>query len=261
MQNLNPSQLKDLSTLYVGLAKGADDQFHYKELHVIRDRLGTIAGEQEGDRILEMLEEVLSQFDGSKEAREQLVHDSLERLDEVLSDDSKREVLSNLSRIGLADRRFLHAEAEFIHRVSEAWNVHPLEGLSDSWSILGEGGIEGESLRALALLYLVMAYAPDDEISEAERACIYRQLANWIPETSTAEIELALKDAMADFITRSTDDIVHSATETIRRLVPEHQHAVIFEDLKNIAQADDVMLVEERTWLRRLGIALGLVQE
>ena len=66
---------------------------------------------------------------------------------------------------------------------------------------------------------------------------------------------------MAEFITGSTDKIVDSATETVRRLVPAHQYTVIFDDLKSIAHADDVMLVEERTWLRRLGIALGLVNE
>lgn len=248
-------------TLYVGLAKGADDQFHYRELHVIGDRLKAIAGDQERDRVFEIMEAVLSQFEDRDEPWEKLISDSLERLKGVLSEDSKREVLSDLSRIGLADRRFLHAEAEFIHRVSDAWNVHPLEGLADSWSILGEGGIRGEALRALALLYLVIAYAPDDEISDEERELITRQLAQWIPETSIAEVELALKDAMVVFLTSSTEKIVDSATETIRRLVPAHQYTVIFEDLKSIAQADDVMLIEERTWLRRLGITLGLVNE
>jgi len=84
------------------------------------------------------------------------------------------------------------------------------------------------------------------------------QLGQWIPDTNQDEIELALRDAMALFITRGADDNVQAATGTIRRLVPGHQVSVIYRDLQRISESDNILEVEERNWLQKIAVALGI---
>ena len=261
MKHLNSSQLFDLATMYIGLAKGVDDQFHYRELDVIAELLQGKAGTRDRERIISVLEQVLSHYEAPDGSWHTLVDGAIERLGGELDDDLKRDVLSDLSKISLADQKFLHAEAEFIHRVSARWKVHQVKGLADTWSILGEGGIRGEALGSLALLYLAIAFIPDDELSDQEREVICRQLGQWVPEAGSDEVNLALRDAMVVFVSGSPDEIFEKALDTVRRLIPDHQFHVIYRDLKQIARADDVMQVEERSWLQRLAVALGMAAE
>ncbi|GMQ81584.1 MAG: hypothetical protein BMS9Abin05_1016 [Rhodothermia bacterium] len=255
------AHLEDLAILFVGLAKGADGQFHYRELEIVTDLLRNKVTGDADDVIPALIDRVLQKFESSSLSWEGVVGNAVSRLDVLLSESEKRTTLTQLSQIGLADRKFLHAEAAFIQQVKESWGITLLEGQPGDWSILGEGGIQGESLQALAVLYLSISYLPDAKISLAERETMLAQLGQWIPDASVDEVELALRDAMALFITRSADDNVQAATETIRRLVPRHQVPVIYQDLQRISESDNILEVEERSWLEKIAAALGISSE
>lgn len=258
---MDAPQLKDLAFVYVGLAKGTDNQFHFKELRIIADLLVERSKDIDHDQAIDLVDETLKDCEEDPGSWNPKVEAAVFRLKDVLSEEKKRAVLIDLSQIGLADRKFLHAEAEYIHRVSQVWDVHLSEGLSETWSILGSGGIRGQALGALASLYLVMAYAPDKEISDPEREIIARQLGQWIPGADESEVDLAIRDAMAILLTRKPTEILDDSVDIILRLIPRHQYKVIYKDLKKIACADRVMLVKERTWLQRIAGALGLESE
>jgi len=84
------------------------------------------------------------------------------------------------------------------------------------------------------------------------------QLGQWIRDANQDETELALRDATALFIARGSDDNVQAATGTIRRLVPRHHVSVIDRDLQRISESDNVLEVEERSWLQKIAVALGI---
>ena len=252
------SHLKDLAILYIGLAMGTDGQFHFRELELVTDLLRSKVTTDSADGIPSLVDSVVTTFENGDRSWENVVGDAVARLDKLFSEREKRTTLAELSKIGLADRKFLYAEAEFIQKVKETWEVTFLEGQPGDWSILGEGGIRGEALQALAVLYLSISYLPDAEISLSERESMLAQLSQWIPDANQDEIELALRDAMALFIARGADDNVQAATGTIRRLVPGHQVSVIYRDLQRISESDNILEVEERSWLQKIAVALGI---
>ena len=255
------AQLEDLAILFVGLAKGADGQFHYRELEMVTDLLRKKMGGDKDGAIPALVDRVLQKFEHSTLSWEGVVGDAVIRLDDLLSESEKRGVLTDLSKIGLADRKFLHAEAAYIQEVKESWGISLLEGQPSDWSILGEGGIQGEVLQALGVLYLSIAYLPDEEISLSEREKMIAKLGQWVPDAREEEVDLALQDAMALFITRSADENVKAATDTVRRLVPRHQVPIIYQDLQSISESDNVLAVEERTWLEKIAGAFGISQD
>ena len=255
------ARLEDLAILFVGLAKGADGQFHYRELEMVTDLLRNKVTGDADDVIPALVDRVLQKFESSNLSWEGVVGNAVSRLGDLLSESEKRSALTELSQIGLADRKFLYAEAAFIQQVKESWGITLLEGQPEDWSILGEGGIQGESLQALAVLYLSISYLPDAEISIAEREKMLVQLGQWIPDASSLDVERALRDAVAVFITRSADDNVQAATETIRRLVPPHQVPIIYQDVQRISESDNILEVEERSWLEKIAGALGISSE
>ena len=96
-------------------------------------------------------------------------------------------------------------------------------------------------------MYLSISYLPEAEISLSERESMLAQLGQWIRDANQDETELALRDAMALFIARGSDDNVQAATGTIRRLVPRHHVSVIDRDLQRISESDNILEVEERS--------------
>lgn len=80
------------------------------------------------DGIPSLVDSVVTTFENGDRSWENVVGDAVARLDKFFSESEKRTTLTELSKIGLADRKFLYAEAEFIQKVKETWGVTFLEG-------------------------------------------------------------------------------------------------------------------------------------
>jgi len=250
----NEDRLADLGMVFLGLAIGADDQLHFREVDVLADILGRWCEGASRDRCTSYLDAAARLFREDKVAAEARVTGSLEALNEVLSTDEKRLVLDDLTRIGLADRRFLYEEAAYIERVANAWTIR-IRRLSHETESVGQLDIFGETLIALATLYLVFAFVPDEQISEEEREKVRDRLAQWVPDAAPKDVDHAVRTALSRMSSPPTEGSADSALRMVKDRLPRHQYTYVFDDLKRIACADRVMAVEERTLLERLGHA------
>ncbi len=248
----NPGLLADLGTVFLGLALGADDQLHFREVDVLADILGRWCEGTSRNQCVTYLDDAARLYSTDKTAAAHRVTHALDALSKTLTREQKRLVLDDLRRIGLADRRFLYEEAAYIQRVAMKWNVHVRRSDARSESI-GQLDVFSETLIALATLYLVFAFVPDERISEEERTAIRDRLGQWVPDAAPTDVDYAVRTALSRMAAPLTEGTADIAMKMVKDRLPRHQYTFVFEDLKKIACSDRVMTVEERSLLERLG--------
>lgn len=115
------------------------------------------------------------------------------------------------------------------------------------------------SVRHLAFLYIAIAHRSDDYMSDAELETVTRMLMDRTAGQNRAEVQPILMDALDVYM--RTDEVEAAARDAARHLLnvlTTDEREAVLGDLKGIAQADGVMLDEERNVLYRLADAWGL---
>jgi uncharacterized tellurite resistance protein B-like protein len=112
--------------------------------------------------------------------------------------------------------------------------------------------LEGQ-LRSLAFLYLAMGHGADNYLSAAELEAITDRLHSRYPDLERAAVQDVVGEAMVVYM--ESEDVISAATDMIislRSSLQPKQRRVILEDLLAIAQADGVLLKNERSLLASL---------
>ena len=115
------------------------------------------------------------------------------------------------------------------------------------------------SVRHLAFLYIAIAHRSDDYMSDAELETVTRMLTNRTAGQDRDKVQPIIMDALDVFM--RTNDVEAAAREAAAYLLgvlTTDEREAVLGDLKGIAQADGVMLDEERNVLYRLADAWGL---
>ncbi|WP_457651190.1 tellurite resistance TerB family protein [Rhodocaloribacter sp.] len=251
--------LKDLALLYVALAHGSDQRLENAELKVIADRLHAWQDRAAGETALGAIKAALEAYVG--EASQARIEQAVAHLREACPEEQRRAMLEDFVAIALADDVFLYEEARFIERLATAWDVHPSAGDDGRlWSILEAGRTAGDwtPLHDLALVYLAVAHQPDRDIAEPEREAIAKKIKEWLPEAREADVSAVVREAFRVYAEAFDEATMARALASLKSAVPSHQCAALLADLRYIACADGVMLVEERALIERIARALGL---
>ncbi len=165
----------------------------------------------------------------------------------------------DLTEIGKADHKFLYEEAQYIGELIAAWKVNLTDLVAESatmWSILGPGaGDDGWTpVHDLMLIYVTLAHGTDLTLSREEVEAIREKLGEWLPNADQGTVRRVLHDVMRvyqDEHERTFDE----AVEAVKATVPAYQREAILDDLRYIAYADGVLLVEERVMIEKLAEA------
>ena len=252
--------LKDLALLYVALAHGSDQRLENAELEVIADRLHAWQDRAAGETALGAIKAALEAYVG--EASQARIEQAVAHLREACPEEQRRAMLEDFVAIALADDVFLYEEARFIERLAAAWDVHPSAGDGGRlWNVLNAGRAgDWTPLHDLALVYLAVAHQPDRDIAEPEREAIAKKVKEWLPEAREADVAAVVREAFRVYAEAFDEATMARALASLRSAVPPHQRAALLADLRYIACADGVMLVEERAFIERIARALGLAE-
>ena len=251
VRNDRPSVLRDLATIYVALAMrdGRDDE----------DLAGEIAGllakwAWDGS-IAAALPDVQSAIDVFR--RELSASDlvaCIQRVRDHSNPNDRRVALQDLISLALEDGAYSSLEARFVGALAREWDVHPEEPEHRLWSVFEADGLAGAWSRVhdLAIVYISLAHGSDRDLTQAEIDAIARKLGEWLPAALPSDVVVVLSEALRRYAEGPEADVVEASVTRIRESVPAHQRDAIISDLEYIAQADNVVLVEERAIIERL---------
>ncbi|HET6567869.1 MAG TPA: TerB family tellurite resistance protein [Rhodothermales bacterium] len=114
-------------------------------------------------------------------------------------------------------------------------------------------------LRSLAFLYLAMGHGTDNYLSGAELEAITDRLHARYPGHDRAAVQDVVGEAMAVYM--ESEDVVDTATELIVALkdsLSEEQRRAVLRDVLAVAEADGVVLQNERGLLTTLAASWGM---
>ncbi len=251
--------LRDLALIYVAMAHAPDHQLENRELDLIADRLRRRQEHAARETVLGALKAALDTYVAPNAGRH--LERAIRRLGTACSEELRQALLDDLVAVALADDLFTQEEARFLGTLARAWGVHPTAAQEDPrwWNVFDAPADARTAIQALALIYLALAHAPDHHIADAELEAITRKIREWLPATPDVDVMTVVQEALRTYA-REPGDLAH-AVAVVRQAVPTHQHPALLADLRYIACADGVMLVEERALIARLAEALGLAPD
>lgn len=261
MESESPNRiLRDLALIYLALAHGADENLDDAEMSLIAQRLQEVQAGVSNGTVLRAVKDALDDY--VQEDTALRVEQAVERLRTSVPQSLRRRIVRDLTEIGKADDKFLYAEAVFIGDLVEAWKVNLTDLVTappSTWNVLGtdpEEGVAWTPIHDLVLIYLTLAHQTDQSVSRAEIKAITKKIGEWLPNAGDDMVRGILHDVMRVYQeegTRTFDE----AVAAVQASVPAYQRVAILDDLRYIADADGVLLVEERVMIEHLAEAWG----
>ena len=114
--------LHDLALLYLGLAQGADDELDPAETREVAACLRRWQPDKDPALIDHVIRDVSLSYE--EEASTDEVRAAVDSLGESLSEERRREILSDLTEIAHADGLVLQEEKNFIDHIAHTWEVN-----------------------------------------------------------------------------------------------------------------------------------------
>lgn len=249
--------LHDLALVYLALAHGTDDRLDGAELDMVAARLAEVQAGLSGGTVLHAVKAALDAYTGrDAEAR---LRQAVGNLRTSVPPPMRRRVIRDLTEIGKADDRFLFEEASFIGQLVAAWRQAPgapADAANATWSIFGQDHEGGWTLvHDLALIYVTLAHRTDGTLARAELQAISEKIGEWMPNAGPDDLRAILGEVLRAYDAAPEGHTFEAAVEAVRQRLPAHQRAAVLEDLRYVADADGVLLVEERVLIEQLARA------
>ena len=252
--------LRDLALLYIALAHGTDQKLDPIEMDLVAQRLQDLqAGVGQGT-VLHAIKEALDAY--TQEDVQARIDEAIEHLRQAVPPSLQARIIKDLTDIGKADDAFLYAEATFIGKLAEAWklNARGAAHSEEAWSIfMAQHGAAGWTpIHDLALIYVTLAHRTDKVLHRREVDAILEKIGEWMPGASSERLRQVWDEVLHTYEEQPEGRMLEDAVEAVSTTVPAHQRPAVLADLQYIAQADGVLLVEERVLIEQLARAWGL---
>lgn len=253
----NGSILHDLALLYIALAHSTDRHLDGAEMdRIARCLQEAQAGLSEGT-VLHAMRTALVDYTGT---------DAVVRLRQAVANlranvprSLRRRIVRDLTEIGKSDDRFLYEEAHFIGELVRAWRSAPSDDPNPpdaTWNVFEQEATGDWSLvHDLALIYVTLAHRTDGVLARAEIEAILQKISEWMPNARADDLRAVLNAVLQTYEARPPGRLFEDAVRAVGRQVPVHQRSAVLEDLRYVAHADGVLLVEERVLIEQLARA------
>ena len=249
----------DLALIYIALAYGTDHQLADAELDRITaalQRRRDSTGEKEAQ---EIVIETMAVYLGGEERMEAEVMRSMQTLKAALSPEERRRVLEEVVRIAEADGVMLRSEQSLIRMLAEVWEVKPAAGrLLERSTVPFEDLPDWSLLHDISLVYLVLAHATDNELSDDEIEVIIERLQEWQPDLAEEDVREVLRGALQVYADEPDEDTLGASVSAIREGLPVVQRLAVLDDLIHIAEADGTVNEYEEEMISTLSQAWGI---
>lgn len=235
----------DLALVYLALAYGPDHQLADREIALIEDALATwTGGLKDADGARETAMEALAVLLDDESPSDVLVSQALDRLAESLSHEQRQRAVEDLIRIAEADGIFLRAERAVIALIARRWEVKQhaqlllsvTRGDQEDWTLLHDIG----------LVYIILAHATDNELSEPEISTLVGKAREWQPAWTEESVRAILRVALAYYSSSPGAEGLQRSVLSIGHRLPLMQRLALVSDLFAIAEADGLILDSER---------------
>lgn len=249
--------LRHLALIYLALAHGTDQDLNDAELNVMARRLQDLqAGISEGT-VLGAIKDALADYTRPDNADR--IKAAIHFVAEWVPPSMQRRVLDDLSELARADGKVLYAEAQFLGRLEKAWHL-TATNTTGTWSIFRSSSADETwtPVHDLALVYITLAHQTDQQLSDQELRMIKRRMSEWVPDADVTTLDTMLRTALDAYGRQTGGHTFANAVSTLRAVVPTHQQEAVLKDLRYIANADGVMLVEERVMIEALAEAWSM---
>lgn len=244
----------DLALIYIALAYGTDHELSDAELHSITDTLQNWRPDFAQDDVREVVMEAFSVY--LEEGAADEVARAMERLRDALDEEERRRALEGVVRIAEADGVMLTSERGFISTLASIWDVKSTarELLADSTAEVGRKK-RWTLLHDIGLMYIVLAHATDDDLSEPEITAIIQRLGDWQPNLADSEVRRLVREVLEVYSKQPGVDILRNSVEAIKERIPMVQRLALLDDLVFIAEVDGAVNEHEKAMIGDLARA------
>lgn len=253
--------LRNLALIYLALAHGTDHELTNDEVALMADRLRLyLDGGLAQGTVVQAISEALRLHQDAEHAARHL-EAAIDTVGASYPDHILRRILNDLTQVASVDGKVLHAEAQFLGRLAQAW-AFPAEADEALWSLLGPITSEAWTpLHDLLFIYLALAHDTDTELSEKEAHAILEKVHEWVPDASLAHLKHLFSQVLEVHRQHGEDpQRFKQAVDAVKHAVPVHQRSVLLDDLRRIAYADGTFLPAEQEMIRELARAWEITQ-
>ena len=108
------------------------------------------------------------------------------------------------------------------------------------------------TIHDLAMVYLALAHGTDNYLSDEELDVMTQKLRAWDQKLDEADARVIVMEALVVYLEADRDDEVSRSMLAIRADMPLLQRFAALEDLTQIAEADGIVLENERGLIKAL---------
>ena len=259
MQNPNEAwtHTHDLALIYIALAYGTDHRLSDEEVDQIKAALERWSDEEgfaEGVPVVVM--EAMAVYLGGQARIEAEVLRSMQTLKAALSPERRRRALEDVVRIAEADGILLASERGLIRTLAEVWEIKATSArLLEQSTVRAEVLPDWSLLHDISLMYLVLAHATDNELSDDEISMMIERLQEWQPELAEEDVRDVLRAALQVYAEEPGREALGASVSAIRDGLPVVQRLAVLDDLVRIAEADGEVNRHEEEMLSTLSQA------
>ena len=193
---------------------------------------------------------------------DKVVEDHIDAVARQLAHTDRERLLAELINFALKDDLLDSTESKLINQIARGWDMHPPvldESSRRHWSLLNPSGRSDWSpIHDLALVYIGLAHRADRDLVPDEIEAIKLKIAEWLPASIPSDVTTIVRKALGRYSENLDSAILQTAVDSVRDAIPVHQRAALLRDLMFVAEADGVILVEERAIIDNLASAWNI---
>lgn len=247
----------DLALVYVALAYGTDNSLSDEEVETI---IGTLQKWGEGltrEAVQEIVLEAMAIYLQENASIE--VTRTIRTLNKELSEQERKQALSDVVQIAEADGVLLSSESSLISSLAEIWGIKSTgQALLEQTTATVAEDPTWSLLHDMSLICVVLAHSTDNELASSEIDAILLRLHQWQPDLEADELQDVVRDALGFYSSGPDQEALGASLKAIKEALPPIQRIAFLDDLVFIAKSDGIINDNEREMIQSLSQAWGV---
>ncbi len=247
----------DLALVYVALAYGTDNSLSDEEVDTIMGTLQKWEANLTRENVQEIVLEAIAIYMQENASIE--VTRTIRTLSQTLSEQERKQALSDVVHIAEADGVLLTSESSLITSLAEIWGIKTdAKALLEQTSATVADDPSWSLLHDMSLICIVLAHSTDNDLANSEITAILERLHHWQPDLKEDDLRRVVSDALKFYSSQPDQESLEASVTAIKKTFPPIQRIAFLDDLTHIAHADGVLNDNEKELIVPLSEAWGV---